>query len=457
MTSLMALQENNIEQLIENVLGEINDQLGKEIRPFPSELDVGDRGSISISCDAEERIAELAQAVLEEYYHEQRGDFAIPDWSRIFRSSFGKSVEWYLSDDANHIDIYDTEEFMSVLREKIKDQINGMSERINIFGCHLFDIPESDIARIKPLQIGSVSFEPRRRWLNRMSEEKHMSETARRRIISKWEGGRIRKRKSSWDYMKENAILDVVGSCKFVCIVSTGKMGEKAGFRKSLLAARIATTVVAIAYTDSTSSVLDSMGLIYDQNLYQKHNLALLPSGKLGLSSSISSLQGYCPQVNRKIWEELTSNIDGPFRSAGEVCNYITGSSDSGSRDKLLHVLFQAIYWFHEGCREGEDTMAITKFCAALESLSCGGSERGIQQLVRSRLEIDGPELNSKIQKIYRQGRSETLHGNNRRLFHDWAEDRSVAENLARGCLHRCLEYATKHPDVDNPGCFRRS
>ena len=160
--------------------------------------------------------------------------------------------------------------------------------------------------------------------------------------------------------------------------------------------------------------------------------------------------------MQREEWDNLAKAFETRFSiCAGEVVDYVTLGSNAVSRPDLLNALFQALLWFHEGCREQSDSMSIVKFCAAMEALSCGRKKRGIVNLVRTRLVIkDEEQFREDIDRIYGEGRNRTVHGINDRLGHDWSDDRQFAEGLARLCLLGCLQCASENPELKNPREF---
>ena len=143
----------------------------------------------------------------------------------------------------------------------------------------------------------------------------------------------------------------------------------------------------------------------------------------------------------------------------GEILDYLLSATGNVPRPKLMNALGQALLWFHEGCRETVNLMAIVKFSASMDALASGGRAAGIRRLITARLGIkdeppirpDGPTLKQAIDKIYSDGRSRTIHGTNEEFGHDWTEIRGLAEQFARFCLITCMDWAAKNPTLDNP------
>ena len=101
------------------------------------------------------------------------------------------------------------------------------------------------------------------------------------------------------------------------------------------------------------------MTFTFDQEPYRRRNLVFFPNGGFGYRTSWSHLSGGVTWMPEQEWVDLLAEFDTIFNCAGEVITYVTHGYDAVSRPELLNVLFQAFLWFHEGCREQVDAMAI--------------------------------------------------------------------------------------------------
>ncbi len=128
------------------------------------------------------------------------------------------------------------------------------------------------------------------------------------------------------------------------------------------------------------------------------------------------------------------------------------------NRPKLMNTLFQSLLWFHEGCREQVDHIAIVKFAASLDALARGKRKSGIMKLIKARLGFDrrdrfrpnGQTMQEGVEEIYGEGRSRTIHGTNENIARDWSSTRRFAESLSRHCLISCLSWASV-TNADDP------
>ena len=424
-----------------------SDFLDEEYR-LPIWLDVGNGQTIAITPEIDRMLALFSKAVMNE---SQRSEFTDSDWSRLVKRAFGPAF-------ANRYEENRLEESASTIleavRETIEDRIREIQPREYAFGCHLSRIPD-----LEPLCIGTVRFEPRRAWLARMHGSGCASDVMRSRVERAWEGKHLRKRRASEDARRESAVLDTMGESHFVCSVVVGPMGEEAGLQKALIAARLATATLALAWR-RPSSALKFMNLTYDRQPHDRQYVVSSTGGRFRRGNLPSYPPGGEGRLKAEDWRSLRSDLGKLFGTAGDTVRYVTHGPKEVTRPKMMNALFQALLWFHEGCREVVDSMAIVKFCSSLEALACGKGRRGkgrngILDLVKARLSVvDEAKLQEDVERFYGKGRNPTVHGANDRLGHDWTDTRNLSEELARGCLISCLEWAAEHQEAKNPRLF---
>lgn len=425
----------------------IDDIAWKERHFLPVLLNVGNGEQMHITPQIDRMLASFSKTVMEVFFQSRKSDFTNPDWNRMVKRAFGESLVSQVDDTSIETN---AEIILELVKEKLNDWINGIQEREYIFGCHLCNIPD-----FEPLLMGSVKFEPRLVWLERVFGNGNVSKVSRSRTQRSWQGERLRKRQNSSDRINETQTLKTIGESDFVCSVNVAKTGEEAGVQKALTAARLAMTVIALAW-ERPSSALSHMTLIYDRNPYQQHYLVAIPDRPFGWGSSRSYIPGGVTWLREEQWAELRTDHDDIFACAGEIMKYVTHGKDCVSRPKILNALFQAILWLHEGCREQVDFIAIVKFCSSLDALANGERLKGIQDLIKVRLDLkDEVKHLKKIEKIYGDGRSRTIHGTSDKLGHDGSSTRYYVESLARLCLLRCLQWTVKYGGTDDPKCFR--
>ena len=417
--------------------------------PFPISLHVGDGQEIYITPEINRMLALFSKAVMDVFFESQKSEFTDSEWNQMVKRAFGPTLVNRREENCHK---EDAAAILTAVRKTVEDWLREIQPREYAFGCHLSKIPD-----LEPLSIGTVRFEPRRAWLARMHGSGCVSDIMRSRIERVWEGRHLRKRRPSEDASRESAILGTIGESHFVCSIAVGPMGAEAGLQKALIAARLATTTLALAWV-RPSSTLDFMTLTYDRQPHLRWYVGSSTGGRFGWGSSWSYLPGGERSLEAEDWGSLRSDLGKLFDSAGEAVRYVTHGPNEVSRPEMTKAFFQALLWFHEGCREDVDSMAIVKFCSSMEALARGKKSRGILDLMKARLRVrDEDKLRKDLKRLYETGRSQTVHGTNYRLGHDWSDSRSLSEELARICLISCLQWAAEHQQANDPRLLSQS
>ena len=405
--------------------------------PFLSTLNLGNGQVLYITPEINGMLASFSRVVMDVFFQCHKSEFTDSDWNRMVKRAFETAL---VGHDPAKLSEKDAGTILKVVKDRTHDWILAIHECEYAFGCHFCNISD-----FEPLSIGSVRFEPKLAWLARIQGGGRVSEISRSRIERAWQGHPLPENE-----YRERHILDVTRGSDFVSGVAVGPAGEDAGLQKALIAARLAMTAIALAFA-KPSSALDAMGLTYDRQPHLREHLVFSSGEQFGWGSSGSGRPGGISWLNAEKWEELRSDYDRIFYCAGEAIRYVTHAHDEVSRPKMMQVLSQALLWFHEGCMEDADTMAIVKFCSSMEALTCGKKRKGILDLIRANLSIGNEDrLRKDVNRLYDTGRSGTVHGTNAKLGHDWGSDRNISERLAQLCLISCLERAAKHQEPDD-------
>ena len=180
------------------------------------------------------------------------------------------------------------------------------------FGCTLFS--NTDVAAF---EIGPARLETRPVWLARKASEGAVSRVTRRRVERAWQGQRLPKRKLSYDRIRETDILDAIGTCPYVCSVSTVGLAPEAGKEKALMAARLALTGVALLW-ETPSKALEGFNLLYDRNVRRQKVLSFAP-GKVILAGSQLSHRPNGPHLKPVEWKNMFIASRARFAVIGEV------------------------------------------------------------------------------------------------------------------------------------------
>ena len=132
-------------------------------------------------------------------------------------------------------------------------------------------------------------------------------------------------------------------------------------------------------------------------------------------------------------------------------------------RPQFANAIFLSMWWFHEGCREVSDQMAVTAFAASLDALAAGGKAGGIKELIEARLGIapseslmnDGRSAGSVVDSIYNAARSRFIHGSSVDFAEDWTALRTTAMVVARLLLLQVTYWLHQNPEVQDVKAIR--
>lgn len=372
----------------------------------------------------------------------------VNEFERIVHESFGVVLAGIDLDLPAQYEIGDVK---NEIDREIIERVEQNGERLEVvLGCELLKTFE-----IYPIVIGPVTFQTKAQWSARALKNGEISDVCARRLNKAWSGGRLRKRKTSRDSMKEDSIADSIGSSSTVCTVMCDGLSWKMINEKSLLAARLAMSALSLIW-QRPSAGLQWMNLLYDGNLYHKHYVLFGANGRHGSSSSISQMsEGVC--ISEDFPESIKDHA-GTLEIIGEVLQTYVQPRHASKRPAVLNAVFLGLWWFHEGCREPSDQIATTKFSASMDALSGGKKMKGIVSLIGARI---GPKANEKLmndgqtttdvmKNLYNVGRSRLIHGSSENYAHDWTTSRSTAEVIARLCLVGVTSWLSENPNVDN-------
>ena len=421
--------------------------------PFPRMIAAGDGGGIVVSKKIDDAIAHVAQHLMDND-PKLKASHTQAEWRAAVRRAFGPALAAIDLDHQPH------ENAKLVLTRISQDLAKGTSRDIpreHAFGCTLFSRVDT-----APFSIGPTRFEIRTDWLDRQSAAGFVSNVTARRIRQAWQGRALCKRNVSTDSIREDDILDAIGTCPFVCSVTTNGFADDAAKGKALTAARLALAAIALLW-QTPSKALSGFNLLFDRSPRRLKTLTFVP-GKIVLAGSLLSQMPHGPWLKPGEWEKLLKERSDHFAAAAEILDYLLSPTGQVARPRLVNTLAQALLWFHEGCRDSVSLMAIVKFSASMDALAGGGKSGGIRRLIAARIGLrdespireDGPTLKQAIETIYSDGRSRTIHGTNDELGHDWSGTMGLADQFARLCLISCMHWAAQNPALDDPSLLQK-
>ncbi|WP_157070145.1 hypothetical protein [Aureimonas frigidaquae] len=453
----MATLESYVDALIAELIrvqapGSIPDP-DEEGFSLPGQIAVGNDRFIMTTQEME-RLIELSSRELKRSDPVLSRTHTDKEWNWMVRGAFGPALMLIdLDDDRQE----NARIVIAAIRAAVGEPAKTYGPAEHVFGCTLFGN-----FQVAPFWIGPVQFEPRSAWLSRKLSECDVTKITARRVTHVWSGNKLRKRKTSVDSIRERDILDAVGRCPYVCSVRTDGLASESGRLKAQTAARLAMTGIALRWAVS-SKALDGFRLLVDPSVRRQRSLVFKPNVKTLSGGNLRGLP-HGPTVSPANWANELTEHRNVFDVVGEAIAYYLSPDGKVVRPKLMNTLAQALLWFHEGCRDEVDLMAVVKFSACLDALASGGKSTGIRSLIRARLGMqddklirkDGPTMHSAVQEIYGLGRSRTIHGTNDKIGDDWSSTRAVAEQFARLCLIKCLDWVVSNPTSDDPLALTR-
>lgn len=404
---------------------------------IPGFVAAGNGRSLMLTQAMEELIEQIG-LVLKQNHPSANGSHTDREWNDLVRTQLGPILAT--------IDLTnDMDDNAKIVLDSLRNGLKNTTikePREYAFGCTLFgnDVPE--------FGFGPVRFETRNEWLNRKEEDGNITKDTARRVRHIWSGEAISERKEGIESIYERDILDSIGRTNYVCSVTVSGLGSEAGELKAQTAARLALTAIALTWT-LPSSALEGFNLLIDRTVRLKKILSFVV-GKITLASTSLKGRPHGPTISAADWADTLATHKGFFNTVGELTEFYLSSTEV-NRPKLMNTFVQALYWFHEGCREEVDLAAIVNFAATLDALAGGGESAGILALIEARLgqgaastfRPNGQTTRQAVEELYGKGRSRTIHGTNDKFGHDWGSTRRFGEAVARLCLLTCFELAS--------------
>ena len=143
-------------------------------------------------------------------------------------------------------------------------------------------------------------------------------------------------------------------------------------------------TGIALRWAVS-SKALDGFRLLVDPSVRRQRSLVFKPKVKT-LSGGNQMGLPHGPTISPGDWAKELTKYHDDFNVVGEAIAYYLSPDGKVARPALMNTFAQALLWFHEGCRDEVELMAVVKFSACLDALASGGKSNGIRSLIRARL-----------------------------------------------------------------------
>lgn len=419
-----------------------------DLLELPQWISAGDGNLIIINSAISNLIWELAAAIYDEKPATAKA-ISRKDWAGLVQRIIGPLLG---NTDLDAPSENSAAILLTNLQRELATTEWNYNKRTFLFGCSFIENDD-----IPPMTIGPVTVWKREKWLQQALENGRITKVSYKRLLARWTGKSVKRRKPSRDSANENAVVDAVGGAPYVCTVEINGIFGDLAKEKAVMAARFALLGVALMWR-SPIKAMANLNLVFDGRPYLQ-TYAFFQDRPEILNGSKWLYQLHGLSLFGDTWPPMIQQRTDWWKTISEAIDCWLSPDGNIKRPNLMMQFVQALIWFHEACREPMPMIATTKFMAVLDALACGGKGRGIKILITSRLGVaendpvrpNGPTFSQVISELYSQGRSRIIHGTSDRIGHDWQDQRGVAESLARNTLIMCLNWAAHNPNCDDP------
>jgi len=351
----------------------------------------------------------------------------------------------------------------------LKNRITAAVAALKTTFTHYFPAWTLGVEQSKKFVVGPVTFLTRDQWIAsvKFSDKAIRATSPRKGHLFDWKlrlrallEGKGRKSKNSslhdWVY---RAIKDC----------------------PSVLKVRVSGSVLSMSRQQARyacRTALDCVALLFDDDSGKRHRQFVLaderltPIGESTLVESKGNLWFPGSSFHPRGWmgDPLTS----PLVKSAKVKKYLSACGKiikallnpaTCATPRLAQRWAVALSVFAEGCREVQDGLAIAKLCSSLDILSGGGKEKGILALVLHQTGANAKDVLVKlpqpltfekvVERIYKHGRSQFLHGNHIDPMMRFTDEREHATFLARCALRASVLRWSKYTGVDDDKAFQ--
>ena len=292
-------------------------------------------------------------------------------------------------------------------------------------------------------------------WLNKALNDQLIINTEHQRLTAVSFGENPDSANESLEEFRELSIDEMLDGSQLVCTVKTEGLAPELARKRSLVAARLAQTSIALRWRQP-SEVLEGMRLTGDRGTQNIVIITSTPETGLGFYSEIVGLNLVeCNNVASFVGDGRSF-----YDLAGRMIACWTSNSEYSRASDLLRGLSQALYLFCGGCKDDDKLMSIVKFTASLEALAKRQNSSGILELLKARFNMSEDDLitpdktlKQMVGLIYNRARSRTLHGTNADLLHDWSSVETNAEIITRNCIVSSMYFLMENPNARELSC----
>lgn len=460
--------EPTIEQAAERLLDDIRDaERQRKISPrayhaqfpfLPPSIGLGDGRMVFLGPNGTHSLQQLSAAISKRH----PTAFTTSSSAELLRfttSAAGKILRATMDSDG----VLTVPDDPCVFGDEVCEQTIADFESARVDLKHIFGAWVFRSVVVNSVSVGPVYLSERTAWLDHTSASTLLNPIEARRIRRAWSGAHVRPRKARSELHREQAVLDAVGPCPWVCIVDLRGHTLDRSREKALIASRTAIAAVSLAWEPTTHDERN-MGLHYDVGDTRRRSVAAFGPGGTMSSSREKILRGLRFIKNEDL-SYLQRFLSDMIPTVGTCIDTFISPDSAHPHPKLASMICRSVLWYGEAAREPLDSLAIVKYGAALDTLGNGHGARGIRNVLQVRLGItdldkpilgDGTTPRKLVDQVYAQGRSRIAHGTRDGFLEDLAQLRFRSAFTARLAILASIEWLSSYAGTDSREALHR-
>ena len=441
----MSKIEETIQSIIEKI-DSVNNEPMKPMVELPSMISTDSGKELFLSQSIDKKIIEVA-----DYYFDQQNEIKTNYTKNEWRTEIRRKVgHCYEATDSNN----SLEQRGKIFKQKIESAKNESISRqkffVLSFGCSLFREPLNS-----EFTIGPVTFSPFHYWLDYALKNGLLEEAEHKKFMNVVLGSESTIDKDARKQLKNLMVFDVIRDAHMMCTVRTEGLAYELARKRSLIAARLALTSIALLWR-RPSRILENMCVAGEHSKFMRNMFISSPNARLTHASEwVGASSIICEDITK-----IESYDEQLFDLFGQMITCWTSNTQYSQAPELLCGHSQSLFFFWSGCNDDE-LMSIVKFTASLEALSPNQTFSAVLILLKSRLNLKEEDLvapnqnlRQLVEQIYKEARSRTLHGTNTDLLHDWSVVQAYAEQITRNCIVSSMRFVIKNPTATKLECL---
>lgn len=417
---------------------------------LPDFVTVDDFGQVHFYKDAKANLFLLAQRLHKKIDLTERS-IELEDFNGVLRISIAECVALFFKNSCNQAEII-YEDYFELLKNKITNKVEGKKIKL----VHHFLANSTPFVGEVSFKVGPVTLSGLGHW---MRVNKFQNDEINKLFLMEVNSfGKLNNDLNDVEPWVVNFVSKWKDAKTVVSVDISGR-GGKISRRISLAIAQVALDSVSLLLGEENGFYRNILKEDFSYNtdyLSIVSHEGFLFLAEYGLTKSFSIL----PQ--NKYFDFINSNEDFITSLDCVLSNLILDRS--GQLSKISHRWVTALNWFAQGCRETDDSIAITKLATSLDILANSGNSSGTLNVISHVLKMDKDDIFDKKNKLtlgrffldfYSEGRSKFVHGAFADRFERYDVIRGKAFIMARLVLIKSLFLIKNYDGKDHDKGFK--